>query len=60
MRVVKRLLLNAAAGFVAVAGAQAAGMPVKAKPVQYMRICTLYGYGFLLEANCIHAFSTPE
>ena len=46
MRMVKRLLLGAAAGFVAVAGAQAADLPVKAKPVQYVKICTLYGDGF--------------
>ena len=34
------------AGLVAVAGAQAADLPVKAKPVQYVKICTLYGAGF--------------
>jgi len=28
------------------AAAQAADMPVKAKPVQYVKICTLYGDGF--------------
>ena len=28
------------------AGAQAADLPVKAKPVQYVKICTLYGVGF--------------
>jgi hypothetical protein len=39
-------LLGAAAAFVAVAGAQAADMPVKAKPVQYVKICSLYGDGF--------------
>ena len=31
---------------VAVAGAQAADLPVKAAPVQYVKICTLYGDGF--------------
>ena len=31
---------------VAVAGAQAADMPVKAAPVQYVKICSLYGDGF--------------
>ncbi|MGH6769041.1 MAG: porin, partial [Xanthobacteraceae bacterium] len=35
-----------AAGMLAVAGAQAADLPVKAKPVQYVKICTLYGDGF--------------
>src|SRR4051812_49535960 len=44
---VKTLLLGTAAGLlVAVAGAQAADMPVKAAPVQYVKICTLYGDGF--------------
>src|SRR5262249_42935585 len=37
---------GSAAGLVAVAGAQAADLPVKAKPVQYVKICTLYGVGF--------------
>jgi Porin subfamily len=46
MKMVKSLLLGTAAGFVAVAGAQAADMPVKAKPVQYVKICTLYGDGY--------------
>ncbi len=40
------LLLGSAAGLVAVAGAQAADMPVKAAPVQYVKICSLYGDGF--------------
>jgi hypothetical protein len=43
---VKSLLLGSAAALVAVAGAQAADMPVKAAPVQYVKICTLYGDGF--------------
>jgi Porin subfamily len=46
MKMVKSLLLGSAAGLVAVAGAQAADLPVKAKPVQYVKICTLYGDGF--------------
>jgi hypothetical protein len=46
MNIAKNLLLGTAAGFVAVAGAQAADMPVKAKPVQYVKICSLYGDGF--------------
>jgi hypothetical protein len=46
MKVVKSLLLGTAAGLVAVAGAQAADMPVKAAPVQYVKICSLYGDGF--------------
>jgi hypothetical protein len=46
MKTVKSLLLGTAAGFVAIAGAQAADLPVKAKPVQYVKICSLYGAGF--------------
>src|SRR4051812_20886254 len=46
MNTVKTLLLGTAAGLVAVAGAQAADMPVKAAPVQYVKICSLYGDGF--------------
>src|SRR5690349_20330095 len=46
MKMVKSLLLGTAAGVLAVAGAQAADMPVKAKPVEYVKICSLYGAGF--------------
>ena len=46
MKLVKSLLLGSAAGLVAIAGAQAADLPVKAKPVQYVKICSLYGVGF--------------
>ena len=46
MKMVKSLLLGSAAGLVAVSGTQAADLPVKAKPVQYVKICTLYGEGF--------------
>src|SRR3989441_8292210 len=46
MKMVKSLLLGTAAGWVAVAGAEAADMPVKAKPVEYVKICSLYGDGF--------------
>src|SRR6266436_5500298 len=43
---VKRVLLGSAAGVFAVAGAQAADLPVKAKPVEYVKVCSLYGAGF--------------
>ena len=46
MKMVKSLLLGTAAGLVAVAGAQAADLPVKAKPVEYVKICSVYGEGF--------------
>ena len=42
----KSLLLGTAAGFVTIAGAQAADLPMKAKPVEYVKICSLYGVGF--------------
>jgi hypothetical protein len=46
MKMVKSLLLGSAAGLVAIAGAQAADLPVKAKPVEYVKICSAYGAGF--------------
>jgi hypothetical protein len=47
MKLVKSLLLGSAAGLVAVAGAQAADLPVrKAAPVEYVRVCTTYGTGY--------------
>ena len=36
MKVVKSLLLGTAAGLIAVGGAQAADLPVKAKAVEYV------------------------
>ena len=46
MKTVRSLLLGSAAGLVAVAGAQAADLPVKAKPVEYVKVCSIYGAGF--------------
>jgi hypothetical protein len=46
MKLVKSLILGSAAGLVAMSGAQAADLPVKAKAVEYVRICSLYGAGF--------------
>ena len=46
MKMVKSLLLGSAAGLVAVTAGQAADLPVKARPVQYVKICSLYGAGF--------------
>jgi hypothetical protein len=43
---VKSLVLGSAAAVVAMGGAQAADLPVKAKAVEYVRICSLYGAGF--------------
>jgi hypothetical protein len=46
MKMVKSLVLGSAAGLLAMGGAQAADLPVKAKAVEYVRICSLYGAGF--------------
>ncbi|MFG1417094.1 porin [Xanthobacter sp. V0B-10] len=46
MTMVKSLLLGSAAGLVAVAGAQAADLPVKAKAVEYVKVCSAYGAGY--------------
>jgi hypothetical protein len=42
----KGFLLGTASMLAAVSGAQAADLPVKAKLVEYVKICTLYGEGF--------------
>ena len=41
-----RSVLLGSASLLMVAGAQAADLPVKAKPVEYVKICSLYGEGF--------------
>src|SRR5579872_2665972 len=46
MKMVKSLILGSAAGLIAVGGAQAADLPVKAKAVEYVKVCSLYGAGF--------------
>ena len=46
MTKMKGLLLGAAAGLATVASAQAADLPVKAAPVEYVKVCSLYGAGF--------------
>ena len=42
----KSLVLGSTAGMAVIAGAQAADLPVKAKAVEYVKICSLYGAGF--------------
>lgn len=42
----KTLILGAAAGTLAVAGAHAADLPVSAEPVDYVRVCDAQGTGF--------------
>ena len=46
MKLGKRLMLGSAAGLVVMSGAQAADLPVKAKAVEYVKVCSLYGAGF--------------
>jgi Porin subfamily len=46
MKTVKSLILGSAAALVAFGGAQAADLPIKAKAVEYVRVCSLYGAGF--------------
>src|SRR5215211_5899973 len=51
MKLVKSLLLGSAAGLAAVAGAQAADLPMRraapvAAAVDYVRVCSTYGAGF--------------
>ena len=46
MTTIKGLILGSAAGLLAIGGAQAADLPVKAKAVEYVKICSLYGAGF--------------
>jgi hypothetical protein len=46
LQIAKSVLLGSVAGvFTAVAG-HAADLPVKAKPVEYVKVCSLYGAGF--------------
>lgn len=45
MKMTMRLILGSAAMLTSV-GAQAADLPVKAKAVEYVKICSLYGVGF--------------
>ena len=46
MRNVRTLFTGTAAALVALGSAHAADMPANAKPVQYVKICNLYGDGF--------------
>ncbi|HXI07645.1 MAG: porin [Bradyrhizobium sp.] len=46
MKAVQALILGSAAGLLVAGGAQAADLPVKAKAVEYVRVCSLYGAGF--------------
>ena len=46
MKMVKSLVLGSSAALIAMSGAQAADLPVKAKAVEYVKVCSLHGAGF--------------
>ncbi|WP_292611946.1 porin, partial [Nitrobacter sp. 62-13] len=46
MKFMKSFFLGSAAGLVIISGTQAADLPLKAKAVEYVKICSLYGAGF--------------
>lgn len=46
MLAVRRFVLGSAAALVAMAGAKAADLPLRAKAVEYVKVCSLYGAGF--------------
>ena len=46
MKVVKGLMLGSVASLLTIGAAQTADLPVKAKAVEYVRICSAYGAGF--------------
>jgi hypothetical protein len=46
MKTVKSLVLGSGAALLAMSGAHAADLPIKAKPVEYVRVCSMYGAGF--------------
>jgi hypothetical protein len=46
MGLMKTLVLGSAAAFVAMPAARAADLPLKAKAVEYVKVCSLYGAGF--------------
>ncbi|MDA9536963.1 polymerase [Bradyrhizobium sp. CCBAU 21362] len=46
MKMAKSLFLGSAAALIALGGAQAADLPIKAKAIEYVKICSPYGAGF--------------
>jgi hypothetical protein len=46
MKSERNFVLGTVAGLMAVGGAQAADLPVKAKAIEYVKICSQYGAGF--------------
>ena len=46
MKLTRGVMLGSAASLIAIGAAQAADLPVKAKAVEYVKVCSLYGPGF--------------
>src|SRR3954465_9024923 len=46
MTKIRQAVLGSAAALMAVGAAQGADLPVKAKAVEYVKVCSLYGAGF--------------
>ena len=46
MKTARTLVLGSAVALIGFGNAEAADLPVKAKAVEYVRICSLYGAGF--------------
>ncbi|WP_316180883.1 MULTISPECIES: porin [unclassified Bradyrhizobium] len=46
MKTVRSLVMGSAVALLAVSGAQAADLPIKAKAIEYVRVCSMYGAGF--------------
>jgi len=46
MKVARTFILGSAAGLIVMSGAQAADLPVKAKAIEYVKVCSAYGVGF--------------
>ena len=46
MTMIRDFVLGSVAAFSAIGGVQAADLPIKAKAVEYVRVCSLYGAGF--------------
>ncbi|MDU0957863.1 MAG: porin, partial [Bradyrhizobium sp.] len=46
MKTMRGLLLATGAALLSTAAAQAADLPLKAKAVEYVKVCSLYGTGF--------------
>jgi hypothetical protein len=59
----KSLLLGCSIGFFAITSAQAEDLPFKGKPVEYVKLCSLYGAGFFYipgTGTCIKFGGAPR